>query len=154
MCKDRDLFCVYPLDETLPSGLSKTAQARWMYQRNIEMIRSVDIVMADVNHFRGKEPDSGTIFEVGFGKALGKQVWLYTGQNRTMIEQDADRLEQKRGYVDKDDLLVENFGLNLNLMLACSSNTVVGNATRCLDAIATVTHGGRIEGHTDCMPII
>lgn len=46
--------------------------ANGIYHANLEMIRSADAVLANLNAFRGIEPDSGTCFEVGFATALGK----------------------------------------------------------------------------------
>lgn len=39
--------------------------AAGIYRANIAMIRSADALIANLNPFRGAEPDSGTCFEVG-----------------------------------------------------------------------------------------
>ena len=79
-------------------------------------MRSADAVLANLGRFRGAEPDSGTVFEVGFACALGKPVWAYFAEQQPLIEQ-VDHDEQ--GYC-ADGFLVEDFGLPRNLMLACS----------------------------------
>jgi nucleoside 2-deoxyribosyltransferase len=53
------------------------AQARWIYQANIGLIARADAVLANLDFFRGTEPDSGTCFEVGYAVALGKPVYGY-----------------------------------------------------------------------------
>lgn len=65
---------LYPLDNNAPAGLDKQALAHWIYQSNIGLIRQEDAIMANLNAFRGHEPDSGMIFEVGFEIALGKPL--------------------------------------------------------------------------------
>ncbi|MCZ8383243.1 nucleoside 2-deoxyribosyltransferase [Achromobacter xylosoxidans] len=129
---------LYPLDNTLPAGLAGVALAQWIYQANVAMIQRADLVMANLNSFRGAEPDSGTAFEVGYAIALGKPVWGYTSQAGSVREQvavgvaadDAARAVDAQGYT------VEDFGLNLNLMLACSARIVVGDAADCLARMA------------------
>lgn len=134
---------LYPLDNTAPAGLSGVALAQWIYQANVAMIQRADLVMANLNTFRGAEPDSGTAFEVGYAIALGKPVWGYTSQAGSVREQvavgvaadDAARAVDARGFT------VEDFGLNLNLMLACSARIVVGDATDCLARMALMARG-------------
>jgi nucleoside 2-deoxyribosyltransferase len=73
-------------------------------------------VLANLNLFRGYEPDSGTAFEVGMAVALGKPVWAYFESNaalREIIPHDA------KGQ-DEWGFEVEDFDLPRNLMLACT----------------------------------
>ena len=39
--------------------------------KNIDMIKECDAIIADLSPFRSLEPDCGTAFEVGYGAALG-----------------------------------------------------------------------------------
>jgi len=135
LCRAHGFEGLYPLDNALPAGLSGRAAAQWIYEQNIGLIRRADLVMANLNVFRGLEPDSGTAFEVGYGAALGKPVWAYTGDARPLVAQagagrDASRIVDAQGYS------VEDFGLNVNLMLACAARVVVGDAQACLREIA------------------
>lgn len=43
-------------------------------RQNIRHIEAADIVMANVQDFRGHEPDSGTVFEIGYAIGRGKAV--------------------------------------------------------------------------------
>ena len=136
MCQSRGTIGLYPLDGEIPDELDHRGKAQWICHANMESIRSADIVMANLNDFRGAgEPDSGTSFEVGFAAALGKPVWAYTGENRTLIERVSIRKEGNASYC-ANGFVVEDFGLNLNLMLACSARIVVGGPENCLDAMA------------------
>ena len=95
-------------------------------------IRSADIVMANLNDFRGPgEPNSGTAFEVGFAVALKKPVWAYRSDDVPLLERaasnrtsDASKVLCEQGYI------VEDFGLSINLMLARSVRLVVGGAAQ------------------------
>ncbi|MGF6997462.1 nucleoside 2-deoxyribosyltransferase [Paraburkholderia sp. GAS32] len=134
LCADRGFEGVYPLDTVVPTDLSPADKATWIYRSNLGAIRRADIVMANVADFRGAgEPDSGTAFEIGFAAALGKPVWGYRADLSTLRERVpckpfADVCE--RGY------LVEDFGLCVNLMLACAARIVQGGPLGCLRAIA------------------
>lgn len=138
LCRAHGFEGLYPLDNALPAGLAGRAAARWIYEQNIGLIRRADLVMANLNVFRGLEPDSGTAFEVGYGAALGKPIWAYTDDARPLVAQagagrdarDAARVIDVQGYT------VEDFGLNVNLMLACAARVVVGDAQACLREIA------------------
>jgi nucleoside 2-deoxyribosyltransferase len=91
-CAARGLQGRYPIDNQLPAGLTPAEAAGHIYRHNVRMLRECSAVLANLNVFRGLEPDSGTVFEVGMAVALGKPVWAY----------------------------LEDFGLPRNLMLACS----------------------------------
>lgn len=136
LCEKYGFEGLYPLDNSVPRNLTTLETARWIYRANIALIEESDIVMANVNLFRGAEPDSGTIFEVGYATALNKPVWVYTDQSRSLVQQVvAHKVPGTRSYVDNLGYTVEDFGLNLNLMIACSAHVVVGSAEDCLQKI-------------------
>ncbi|KPI87118.1 hypothetical protein ABL78_3771 [Leptomonas seymouri] len=78
--------------------------------KNIEMIKACDAIIADLSPFRSLEPDCGTAFEVGYGAALGKVLLTYSSDTRCMVE--------KYGGTEAQGLAVENFDLPFNLMLS------------------------------------
>jgi len=135
-CAEFGFEGVYPLDTQAPADLDGPRKAAWIYRANIDAIRTSAIVMANVNDFRGPgEPDSGTAFEIGYAAALGKEIWAYASDTRTLIERvpstpDAQGRVCERGY------LVEDFGLAKNLMIACAARLVQGDARACLEAMA------------------
>nr|WP_251031600.1 nucleoside 2-deoxyribosyltransferase [Paraburkholderia strydomiana] len=86
------------------------------------------------------EPDGGTASEIGFAAASGKWVWAYRDDVRALRERVAygpttDVCE--RGH------LVEEFGLGVNLMLACATRIVDDGPLACLRTIAD----GHALGH-------
>lgn len=141
-CVDHGFTGLYPLDNTFDRDVHGRAAAERICHANLDLIREADCVMANLNPFRGHEPDSGTAFELGFATALGKDTWGYTSQHADLVQQIAlaasDTAIAMPGerYYDGDGFEVENFGLNVNLMLACTAHVVVGSALDCLAAMA------------------
>lgn len=126
---------LYPLDNALPDGLHGAAAARWIFEANLALIHRAGLLLANLNDFRGAEPDSGTAFEVGYAAALGKPVWAYLD--------DARPLRAQIGAAhDAQGLAVEDFGLPRNLMLACAATLVHGDARAALQALARHQAGG------------
>ena len=133
LCRQHGHQALIPLD-----GVETTA--RGIYHANIEQIRSADAVLANLNPFRGCEPDSGTCVEVGFALALGKRVVGYLAAAETTTERVARlfgrELEVHDGRpVDHDGMFVEDFGLALNLMLAVPVPLVIGGLPEALLAL-------------------
>lgn len=93
-----------PVDNVATDALS-------IRQKNIDMIRQCDAIIADLSPFRSLEPDCGTAFEVGYAAALGKVVLPFTSDTRTMTEKYG-------GSTDTEGQHVEDFQLPFNLMLA------------------------------------
>jgi len=133
---------LYPLDNALPAGLSGPAAAQWIYQQNLALIARADMVMANLDDFRGPgEPDAGTAFEVGYAVALGKPVWGYSTDPGTLLERVAVVTDAQGRGLDARGYVVEDFGLGKNLMLACAVRMVQGGARECLQAIARASAG-------------
>lgn len=109
---------LYPLDNECES-------AREIYEGNIALIKSADYVIANVNSFRGFEPDSGTAFEIGYAAALGKKVVAYLFETRPMIE----------WVRDENGCSIEDFGYPVNLMIAMGAQVVNGTAEDALRAL-------------------
>ncbi|APR37172.1 nucleoside 2-deoxyribosyltransferase [Paraburkholderia sp. SOS3] len=136
LCIERGLTGLYPSDGGLPAGLDAQVAARWICDANLALIRAADAVMANLNDFRGAgEPDAGTAFEVGFAIALGKRVWGYRSDGRPLVARAAVRMDAETAFCSRG-FVVEDFGLPLNLMLACTVELVIGDAAGCLDAIS------------------
>ena len=135
-CAEYGFEGVYPLDAEVPADLDGPRAAAWIYRSNIDAIHSADIVMANVDDFRGPgEPDSGTAFEIGYAAALGKEIWAYTSDEGTLIER-VPCVPDPQGRVCERGYLVEDFGLGKNLMIACAAHLVHGDARACLEAMA------------------
>ena len=93
------------------AGLAKLEQARRIALANEGLMRSCDLLIANLTPFRGVSMDAGTAFEVGFMRALGQPVLGYTnvvgrlsarGPRRSAARGipagDADRPMRDRGF--------------------------------------------------------
>ncbi|WP_176060245.1 nucleoside 2-deoxyribosyltransferase [Paraburkholderia sp. BCC1876] len=136
LCARFGFDATFPLDSVAPTGLPRAELAAWIYRANIAAIGAADIVMANLADFRGAgEPDSGTAFEIGFATASGKDIWGYR-DCATPLLRHVPTTMTGAGRVCERGFLVEDFGLPVNLMLACSSRIVTGGPEACLRAMA------------------
>ncbi len=134
LCRSHGFEPLHPVDQIEP-----TAQA--IYQRNIELIQEADALIANANPFRGAEPDSGTVFEIGYAVALGKPVIIYLDEPLTIVKTVEkyygpvyfDQIRQQ--WVDQNGYMVEDFNLPLNLMLSIPCEIVAGGVLEALLAL-------------------
>jgi nucleoside 2-deoxyribosyltransferase len=139
LCTEFGFIGLYPLDKQVPSGIvTPREQAAWIYRANLELLDQADAVLADLNFFRGGEPDSGTSFEVGYAVAQGKPVYGYLDREGSYAERLQRQHPQLCGLhgVDCNGLQLEAFDLPLNLMLAVPATLVCGGAREALQSMA------------------
>jgi nucleoside 2-deoxyribosyltransferase len=135
LCRQHGFSGIYPLDSNVPLSLTPNERAKWIFTANTEAILGADVVMANLNDFRGSgEPDSGTAFEVGFAAALKKPIWGYRSAASDLIDHVPSE-GHPLGRICARGFLVEDFGMSVNLMLACGSTIIVGGPAECLAAI-------------------
>lgn len=137
LCKKEGYNGLYPLDNVANFNQPKQKIAQEIFAANKSMIEESDIVIANMNPFRGKEPDSGTVWECGYASALGKKVYGYKDSNTTYIDAfSEDEITLSSGCTyDCDEMMIEDFEYPVNLMIACSSHIVEGNFKSVLDYI-------------------
>ena len=128
LCRRKGHEALIPLD-------GRQATAAGIYRNNLRLIGEADAVLANLNPFRGTEPDSGTCVEIGYALALGKPVVGYADDVRSMRE----RLGTNADCRDAEGWAVENFGLALNLMLAVPVRLEQGGIDAALRALAQPT---------------
>jgi nucleoside deoxyribosyltransferase len=73
---------------------------------------------------------------VGFAVALQKPVWGYAADAGTLLDRVRAGVDADGEALDARGYVVENFGLPINLMLACSVRLVTGGAEECLAGMA------------------
>lgn len=135
LCAEFGLTGIFPFDDSTPTHKSNPFHtARQIYLMNIAQIEKADAVIANLDFFRGTEPDSGTCFEVGYAVARGKPVVGYVPDSGTYLERTRRRNPAMagRGQVDAHGWQIEDFNLPLNLMLAVPCRIVVGDARTAL----------------------
>lgn len=127
LCRAAGHQALIPLDD----GVAHTALD--IYRSNLQRIAEADAVLANLNPFRGDEPDSGTCVEIGYALALGKPVIGYAADLRPLCERlRAGGPDADGRWRDAAGRYVENFGLPLNLMLAVPVELVAGGLEEAL----------------------
>lgn len=116
LCLTHGLQGIFPTDTVIAPQNTPQDTARVICQNNIKLIHQCDAVLANLNVFRGFEPDSGTAFEVGMAVALNKPVWAYFAAVDSLL----DLVPHDTQKQDAQGYIVEDFQLPRNLMLACS----------------------------------
>ena len=124
LCQDYGYEGLFPMDNVI-SGQTPQEIALKIQEANKQMIHMCDIVIANLSPFRGPEPDSGTVWEVGYAQAFGKKVVGYSTDLRTLKEKTQAMLDLGTSDVDRAGMVIEDFGLSHNLMFA---NCVVADS--------------------------
>ena len=112
ICQKYGFTGLYPLDND-----TTVVSARDIFLGNVNRIRRADIVIANLNAFRGDCMDDGTAWEIGFAFGLKKAIYGYTSDMRS--------LRERIGAFDGKGYAVENFNNPVNLMIAESVVTIV-----------------------------
>ncbi|MBU0720661.1 nucleoside 2-deoxyribosyltransferase [bacterium] len=127
LCGEYGFVGMYPLDNSIDFDQPKQKVAHDIFKANEELIKKADIVIANINAFRGKEADSGTVWECGYAYGLGKKVYGYMNKKLSYIEHFSDKEKRLKGAVtvDTDGKMIEDFDYPVNLMIACSVIEIV-----------------------------
>jgi len=128
LCQKYGFKGLYPLDNVVDFSQPKQKIAQDIFRANVAMIHQADIVIANLNSFRGKEADSGTVWECGYAFGLGKKVYGYMGDTCAYIDKFAphEKQQHKECMLDQNQKVIEDFDLSINLMIACSVELVEG----------------------------
>jgi len=137
MCQKYGYEGLYPLDNIVDFSQNKHKIAQDIFDANISMIQKADIIIANLNSFRGKEPDSGTVFECGFAYGLKKEVYGYMSHACNYIDTFAEdeKFVKDEWVSDSRERLIEDFEYPLNLMLACSTKIIEGDFEAVLQSL-------------------
>lgn len=83
---------LHPMDNNHEPDYDNYDWAKKIYALDVEQMLKCDAICANMNDFRGAEPDGGTVFEVGFVVGFSKALEMF-----------AKTQPQKRvyGYVDE-----------------------------------------------------
>jgi nucleoside 2-deoxyribosyltransferase len=135
LCAAHGLEGVFPLDAGLDlSALAKAEAARRISASCEGQMRSCAGLIANLTPFRGVSMDSGTAFEVGFMRALGRPVLGYTNVTadyRTRAELYRSAPPPLPDF-DHPEAEIEDFESAENLMIevaiVASGGTVVRTA--------------------------
>jgi len=122
ICARHGLTGISPLDALpeQPPEWDALPEALRIHRRNEAHIRSSDALIANLTPFRGPSADVGTVFELGYMRALGRPVFGYATTSVPFLERTRALLATTQtdgAWHDAAGMLVESFGLFDNLML-------------------------------------
>ena len=124
VCACHGLQGVSPLDDLPdePEGWAALPEGRRIALRNEAHIRSCQALIANLTPFRGPSADVGTVFEVGFARALGLGVFAWSNDHRRFVDRTRAFLggavrRADDGWRDDEDMLLEDFCHADNLMI-------------------------------------
>lgn len=123
ICAAHGLAGVFPTDP--PATAPGQDGPEWcrIYLANEAHIRGCDALIANLTPFRGPSADPGTVYELGFMRALGRPVLGYSNTSvrfghRTLAAIGPTARRRADGaWEDAEGMAVEEFGLHDNLML-------------------------------------
>lgn len=122
-CEKYGFKGLFPLDNVINFSQEKEEIAKEIFTKNCELIDKANIIIANLNPFRGKEADSGTVWECGYAFAKGKEVYGYMDDLSSYVKKfdDKEKHIENGKYLDNNNKEIENFNLPINLMIACST---------------------------------
>jgi nucleoside 2-deoxyribosyltransferase len=123
VCTAHGLIGVLPTDQ--PPAPPSAAEPEWyrLYLVNEAHIRSCDALIANLTPFRGPSADPGTVYELGFMRALGRPVFGFMNTaarfgSRTLAALGGDARRRADGtWEDAEGMAIEDFDLHDNLMI-------------------------------------
>lgn len=124
LCRKYGFEGVFPLDVELDATKRGPRELGLCISAiNEGLIKTCDIVIANITPFRGPSADVGTVYEIGFAHGLGKRVFAYTNisvsfTERTVqvLKNQVDRSQDGR-LRDSQGMFIEEVGFADNLMV-------------------------------------
>lgn len=115
----------------------KHEAAKQIYNNDMYYLEKSDMIIANLNPFRGFEPDSGTCVECGIAIALGKKCYAFTSDARSMKERYSGKTyTDENGVVrDENGAFLEDFEMPFNLMINIPFTVVEGELEDILKVI-------------------
>lgn len=130
-------IALIPLDKSIDFSQSKEVIRAEIFKKNVEHIQNCDVVIADLNNFRHNEQDAGTIWEIGMAYGLGKEIYIFSNDNRSLlkktIEVDSGSKKIDGRVWDSKNMEIEDFGARFNLMISeCATEFILGDFNKAL----------------------
>lgn len=139
LCEEYGFIGLTPLDNRVDFTQDRAKIRSDIYAGNVALMQEADIFCVNLNAFRHGEPDAGTVFEVGYGCALGKEVYIYVDSTESMLDKtkrhDKECQCEEGQWLDSNGLIIEDFDGMFNLMITESSTIINGNLQTVLEQI-------------------
>jgi len=123
ICEGYGYDVLTPIDrarnETVVIEGNPFQRAAIQFYRYTQHVRDCDIILANLNDFRGYEPNNDVSFECGMGYQLGKKLIGYM-DSTTIMKKRIPNYGAEREYRDECGRNAENFDYPINLMFSGS----------------------------------
>ena len=110
-----------PLDNTInieEKDMHTQKHSGLIFLANVNLIDECDVIIANIEPFRGPSVDDGTAWEIGYGYAKGKKIWGYSQFSDLSLKEITDMMfDMSR---QKKFPMYEMMGNPVNLMIADS----------------------------------
>lgn len=121
LCERYGIEPAPPMDAAHHATTASRLSTR-IYRRNVELMESADLIIANLTPYQGPSADVGTVFELGYGVARGLPVFGYSNDPRPFFERAAAFVGPTSTGADgriygRDGYALEDFGLADNLMI-------------------------------------
>lgn len=138
ICIEKALQVITPLDkaegvETIDTDYPYTRAAN-EFEHYQNHVRNCDIIIANLNDFRGWECCNDTAFECGMAFQLGKKLYGYM-DDTTIMKKRIPNYGEDGGNKDMCGNNVENFDYPINLMFASSMKIFEGKFEQVIEEI-------------------
>lgn len=128
LCEKYGIIGFYPAD-TAPDDEFKEYEKKentlhemevQMFTHDLNHIKRTDIIIANLNDYRGNEPDSGTAVECGIAWGMGHRCFAFIDDARPMKQRfkGVTKVNDEGVLCDKDYYTIEDFDMPLNLMFS------------------------------------
>lgn len=139
ICRKHGLTAVTPLDQA-PGVEEIETDNPYTWAANVfdncqQHVRNCDVVVADLNDYRGYEVNNDVGFECGMGFQLGKKLYGYMDDTTRLIDR-IPNLGEDGEFRDHTGSNVENFNYPANLMFSCCMNIMEGKFEEIIAKVA------------------
>lgn len=120
-----------PENPPIDFSQGKKRAAKQIFLNNIKSIDRCDLVIANVNNFRGWEPDGGTCFELGYAFSQGKKLYAFMDDTRPCFEKYIGNIHKDGPFWRDDNGAFFESG-RCNLMISGPAKIIEGGFAQAL----------------------
>lgn len=140
ICEKHGLNAVSPLDWA-PGVKEIETENPYVWAANVfdnyqQQVRNCDVIIANLNNYRGYEVNNNVAFECGMGFQLGKKLYGYMEDASPLINK-IPHLGAENEFRDHTGSNVENFNYPCNLMFGSSMKIYEGEFEKIVEKIAS-----------------
>lgn len=158
LCDKYGIIGLYPSDEApndeykeyTPANKTVPEMEKTFFTHDVNHIRRSDIIIANLNSYRGNQADSGTAAECGIAYGWGKRCFAFLQDTETMLNtyKGIINIDEKGIAHDANGLIIEDFDLPLPFMLSVPFTVFKGGLEDALKGIRDILNAELITaGH-------